>query len=401
MTGATGALSGLRVIDLTRILAGPSCTQILGDHGADVIKVEPPGGDEVRTWGPPFKDGEAAYFMGVNRNKRSLVLDLSKAQGAQVLLRLLDGADVMIENFKQGTLEKWGLGYAEVLRKRFPRLVHLRITGFGLDGPMGGFPGYDAIVQALCGMMSINGTEESGAVRMGAPMADLGSGLSAAYSIMMALYERERSGRGQSIEVALYDVGFSLLHPYSSNFFVSGKEPKRTGNGHPNIAPYTVYQTRTGNVFVGVGNERQFARLCQELGKPELAADPRFKTNSDRSANRDAINAELAALLADKDGGAFCEHLLACGVPAGAVQTIPQVAAHPHTRHRRMVVEKEGYRGAGVAVKLSRTPGSVRRRPPRLAEHSREVLREAGYSDAEIDSLARAGAVGVAQEAAE
>jgi crotonobetainyl-CoA:carnitine CoA-transferase CaiB-like acyl-CoA transferase len=401
MTERDGALAGFKVVDLTRVLAGPSCAQALGDHGAEIIKVEPPAGDETRGWGPPFDDGEAAYFIGVNRNKRSIGLDLSCPEGQEVLFRLLEDADLVIENFKTGTLEKWGVGYDEVLKERYPRLIHCRITGFGADGPLGGIPGYDAVAQALSGMMSINGTPDSGPVRVGMPMADLGSGLIALYAIMMAAYEREKSGQGQSVEVALYDAAFSLLHPYNINFFTSGKPPQRMGNQHPNIAPYDTFETTTCEVFLGVGNDRQFRRLCETLGKPKLADDPRFGSNAERSGNREALTGELDALFAATKGEEISMRLAEAGVPCGAVLEIPEVCEHPHTAHRNMVIEEDGYRGIGIPAKFSRTPGRMRRTPPHFAEHNHEVLHELGYSNAEIAGLVSAGVLVEPKKAAE
>ncbi len=390
---STGALSGLRIIDLTRVLGGPYCTQILGDHGADVIKVEPPSGDETRGWGPPFKDETASYFIGVNRNKRGIVLDLSRAQGRRVLLALLETANVLVENFKTGTMEKWGLGYEDTLKERFPRLVHCRISGFGADGPLGGAPGYDAVVQAMAGLMSINGEPDQQPLRVGTPVVDLGTGLYAACGILMALAERQRSGRGQFVEATLYDSALALLHPHSANWFLSGKTPQRTGNAHPNIAPYDSFQTGTKAIFVAVGNDRQFARVAAALGRPDLADDARFRSNRERSANRAALRAELEAALADVDGEAFAERLLEEGVPAGPVRDVPEALTHPHTRHREMVVERDGYRGTGTPIKLSRTPGSVRLLPPALGEASREVLAEAGFTGEEIERLIADGTV--------
>ena len=387
------ALTGLKVIDLTRVLGGPYCTQILSDHGAEVIKVEPPQGDETRDWGPPFKDGLAAYFSGVNRNKRSLALDLSRAEGRKVLHRLLDGADVLIENFKVGTLEKWGMGYEEVLKERYPGLIHCRITGFGADGPFGGLPGYDAVVQAWAGLISINGSEDSGPMRLGIPLVDLGTGLYAAIGILAAVAERARSGQGQFLDVTLFDSGFALMHPQAPNFFQSGNPPKLTGNAHPNISPYDLYDTRGRKLFIAAGNDRQFRRLCAELGKPELADDPRFAGNPDRVVNRPELTAELQALLGERDGEEVALSLIRAGVPAGAALTVPDVAAHPHTRHREMVVEKDGYTGTGIPVKMSRTPGRVQSRPPHFGEQSREVLAEFGFSGDEIDGLVADGVV--------
>jgi formyl-CoA transferase len=389
--GAPGALKGLKVIDLSRVLGGPYCTMTLADHGAEVIKIEPPQGDETRSWGPPFKDGTASYFIGVNRNKQGLALDLAKPEGRAVLLKLLERADVLIENFKPGAMEKWGLGYEATLMERFPRLIHCRVSGFGADGPLGSYPGYDAVVQAMAGMMSVNGTPESGATRLGVPIVDMASGLNAALGIMMAVFERERSGKGQFIDITLYDTAVGLLHPHAANWYLSGKTPGLIGNAHPNIAPYDKFQTGTGEVFFGIGNDRQFQRLCAELGKPELGKDPRYLTVPLRNQNRAALKAELEALLTNHDGKALCERLLAEGVPAGPVLDIAEVMTHPHTRHRRMAVERDGYRATGVPIKLSRTPGGIRRLPPKFGGDGRKVLAEAGYSETEIEALAQSG----------
>ncbi|MGE0719235.1 MAG: CaiB/BaiF CoA transferase family protein [Alphaproteobacteria bacterium] len=393
MNASPGALAGIKVVDLTRILSGPYGSQILADHGAEVIKVEPPAGDETRDWGPPFRDGTASYFVGVNRNKRSLALDLTKPEGREVLFRLLADADVLFENFKTGQLAKWGLDYETVLRPRFPRLIYAQISGFGPDGPLGGLPGYDAAVQASSGLMSINGSPETGPVRLGTPIVDLGTGLNAVLGICMALIERQRSGLGQHVDVSLYDVGVSLLHPQAANWFMSGEPPKLLGNSHPNICPYDQYRTKTRPIFLAVGNDGQFRRLCECLGVPDLTAEPRFRTNRDRVSNRDALNAILQELLLAHDGPALASTLLDLGVPVGPVQSIPEVMEDAHTRHRDMVVELEEYRGTGIPLKLSRTPGAVRSKPPAFAADGRAILKEHGLSDAEIDALTAAGIV--------
>lgn len=382
-----GALSGLKVIDLSRVLGGPFCTQILADHGADVIKVEPPQGDETREWGPPFQDGVSAYFSGINRNKRSLALDISKPQGREILLKLLENADILIENFKPGTMEKWGLGFEDILKQRFPRLIHCRVTGFGSDGPLGGFPGYDAMVQAWAGLVSVNGSPTGGPVRVGLPLVDLSTGMNCAIGILSALYERQRSGIGQFLEVTLYDTAVTLQHPHAPNWLMSGQIPKLNGNAHPNIVPYDNFSAKDRNVVIGAGNDAQFRKLCTTLGHSALGEDPRFKTNKDRNANRDALTAILTPLIAEQQAEELATRLMASGVPAGVVMDIPDVLQHPHTKHRDMVVDKDGYRGTGIPIKFSRTPGQVRTKPPQFGGANREILREYGWDDTEIDQF--------------
>jgi crotonobetainyl-CoA:carnitine CoA-transferase CaiB-like acyl-CoA transferase len=369
---AAGALDGIRVLDLTRVLGGPYCTQMLGDHGADVLKVEPPGGDETRGWGPPFHDGMASYYLGTNRNKRSIVVDMTSAEGRAQVTSLLTDADVLVENFKPGTMEKWGLGYAEVLSAKFPRLIHCCISGFGGSGPLGGLPGYDAAIQAAAGLMSINGDPSGPPTRIGVPIVDLVTGLNAMIGILLALHERQASGRGQSIDVSLYDCAVSVLHPYTANYLYSGKVPRQTGNAHPNISPYDSYATGTAPIFLAVGNDGQFRKLVSFLGKPQLADDRRFLKNSDRIASRDALKAELEALMADKDGLQLADDLMRAGVPCGPVRTIDQTLAHPHTKHRDMLVEIEDYRGIGSPLKLSRNKPRYRRKPPKLGQDNGE-----------------------------
>ena len=393
-----GALAGLKVIDLTRVLGGPYATQILADHGADVIKIEPPQGDEVRDWGPPFLDHEdggngerdAAYFLGVNRGKRGVALDLAKPEGRDVLLSLLEGADVLIENFKPGLMERWGLAYRD-LEPRFARLVHCRISGFGADGPLGGMPGYDAIVQGMAGMFSVNGERGSAGIRLGVPIVDMGTGLYSAVGVLMALLERERSGRGQFLDMTLHDCALALMHPHFANHRLSGAVPGPTGNGHPNIAPYDRFATATSDIYLGIGNDRAFARLCERLGADELPGDPRFRTNGDRVENRDALNAALGERLAPLDGGALAEELLALGLPCGPVLNAAEAVDHPHTRHRGMNVSDGGYEGTGTPIKMSRTPAVPAKAPPRFSQHARAVLREHGLSDEAIEKLAASG----------
>lgn len=386
-----GALAGVRVVDLSRVLAGPLCTQLLADHGADVVKIEPPQGDETRSFGPPFDAaGNAAYFGAVNRGKRGLCLDLSREEGRAVVWRLLASADVLVENFLPGTMERWGLGY-EALAARFPRLVYCSISGFGGDGPLGGLPGYDAVLQAICGVMSVNGSPESGATRVGVPIVDHLTGYVAASGILLALLERGRSGRGQRVEATLFDTGLSLLVPHAANFFLSGKAPTPMGSAHPNIAPYDKFAARDGEIFLGVANDGQFRKLCGHLGRPDLAAEPRFASNGARVVNRDALRNELERLLAGRATGALCEELMRIGVPAGPVNGVAEAVAQAHAMHRGTVLHDGERRGLRTPVRLSRSRDSSMRAAPLRNEHMAEVLAQAGYSAAEIQEFKQSG----------
>jgi crotonobetainyl-CoA:carnitine CoA-transferase CaiB-like acyl-CoA transferase len=390
---ATSALSGKLVIDLTRVLGGPFCTQILGDHGAEIVKVEPPKGDETRDWGPPFHEEDSAYYIGVNRNKRSIGLDLTQDSGRDVLLKLLENADILIENFKPGTMEKWGLGYAEVLNKRFPKLIHCRVSGFGSDGPMGGFPGYDAIIQAMAGWFSINGEKGSEPTRLGLAGVDMGTGLYSAIAILLAVAERERSGQGQYLDMTLYDCAVSLMHPHIPNYNYSGKIPGPTGNAHPNISPYDTFRTKTVDVFIGAGNDGAYAKMCLALDRPELIDDPRFTKNINRVEHRDELKVEIETSLMRIDGHEICETLAKAGLAIGPIHNTQQVVDHPHTHHRQMTIEKGWYKMTGTPIKMSRTPGSLKRLPPKYGEHSTELLTEFGFSSGQIQELIDQGVV--------
>lgn len=397
MTQNSGALAGVKVIDLSRVLAGPYATQILGDHGADIIKVEPPMGDETREWGPPFRDdkgarGPSAYYTNINRNKRGMALDLTKPEAREVVFKLLADADVLVENFKIGTMERWGMGF-DVLSARFPRLIHARVSGFGAEGPLGGMPGYDACVQTMVSLPNCNGSVESGPVKLGVPMVDMTTGMNLAIGILLALHERHRSGKGQFVEVALYDAGLSILHPHSGNWLMGGGVPKLLGNAHPNLTPYDLYPTATRPILLGVGNDAQFKKAMTVLGLAHAADDPRFKTMAERNANRPALTKLLTEAFAKLDGVKVAEALLKAGVPAGPLNTIAEVLTDPQTAAREMVVEKDGYRGIASPVKMSRSKSSTRMTPPDFGAENRAVLKEAGYGDAEIEVLVKAGAV--------
>jgi len=397
MTANLQCLTGLRVIDASRVLAGPYCAQILGDQGADVIKIESPDGDETRTFGPAVTEDGAAYFQALNRNKRGIVLDMSKPRARDVFWQLLAKADVLIENFKASTLRSWGIESPAAITARFPRLVHCRITGFGDDGPLGGVPGYDAAIQAVSGLMSINGEPEGQPLRMSIPVVDLTTAMQAAIAVLSALHERARSGLGQMCDLALYDSAISVALPHVPNYLWSGQEPVRAGNGHANIAPYDAFKTATCGIYIAVANDRQFAALCEVLGQPELARDPRFAGNVQRVAQYALLKAKISELLRTQDGHALADRLQSAGVPSAPILSIAQVAKAPQTLHRRMVIDEPGYHGSGFPIKFSRTPGTLRRLPPRPGEHTREVLAEAGLDARHIDALHADGSVGRGQ----
>jgi formyl-CoA transferase len=377
-----GALDGLKVIDLSRVLGGPYCAQMLADHGAEVIKVEPPQGDETRGWGPPFDaEGISAYFAGINRNKRTIALDLSKPEGRDVLLRLLADADVLIDNFKTGTMEKWGIGYVDTLAKKFPRLVHARVSGFGADGPLGGFPGYDAMVQASAGLVSVNGAPESGPVRIGVPVVDLSTGMNPV-GILMARTAPPRARASSSMPprqlIALHQPhALTTSWPAEARCSATATATRRYANTTGAATSWSAPATTSSSA--------SSARCCR------LGQTIRFKTNKDRLAHKPELEAGLRALTRDRDGEAFANELMQAGVPSGAVLEVPDVMEHPHTRHRNMIWEKDGYRNVGNPIKLSRTPPAVRSKPKKFGADTRAVLAERGFSAAEIDRLVASG----------
>ncbi|MBB1022223.1 CoA transferase [Dietzia sp. E1] len=389
----TGALTDIRVVDLSRVLAGPLCGQMLADHGADVVKVEPPDGDETRGWGPPFvREDHSAYFDGLNRNKRNVSIDLRSEDGQALLWRMLEGADVVIENFKAGTLERWGLA-DDVIADRFPRLIHCRITGYGVDGPLGGAPGYDAVLQALSGLMSVNGEPDGPAMRIGIPLVDIVTSLNAMNGILLALHARQTTGRGQLIDLALLDNAVSILHPHAGKWFASGVQPVRTGVAHPTICPYETFACVDGPFFIGAGNDRQFRSLAAALGAPDLADDPRFHTNADRLAHAEELRELLGDLVGSIGREDLADRLRAAGVPSGAVNQVGEALEMPQVLHREMVVEREGYRSVGIPVKMSGTPGSVRFGPRPRGADTDEVLAGFGIGPAEVARLRAAGVV--------
>ena len=383
----TGALTDLRVVDLSRVLAGPLCGQMLADHGADVIKVEPPAGDETRWWGPPFvKPGHSAYFDGLNRNKRNISVDLRTDEGQALLRRMLAEADVVIENFKAGTLDRWGLS-DEDLAVEFPRLIHCRITGYGVDGPLGGAPGYDAVLQALSGLMSINGEADGPAMRVGIPLVDIITSLNALSGILMAVHARATTGRGQLVDLALLDNAVSILHPHAGKWFATGETPQRTGVAHPTICPYETFTCADGPFFIGAGNDRQFRSLVTALDAGHLAEDPRYLTNAERLAHSAELRVELGAIVGAWERAALAEACRAAGVPAGAVNTVGEAMDLPQVLHREMVVERGVYRGVGIPIKFEHTPGSVRFGPRDQGADTDEILAELGITDEQAAGL--------------
>ena len=388
-----GALAGLRVLDLTRILAGPLCTMMLGDMGADVIKVEPPGtGDDTRTWGPPFADTESAYFLGVNRNKRSITLNMAVKPGQEILARLLGQCDVLVENFKVGTLEKWGFGN-DWLKAHAPRVIRCSITGYGSSGPKAGLPGYDFILQAESGLMSICGEPAGEPMKYGVAIVDICTGMLACNAILAALQARHDTGKGQHVEVSLFDTSLAMLANVASNYLISGKDARRFGNGHPNIVPYTAYRVRDGMIAVAVGNDGQFAKFAAMLGKPEWSTDARYARNPDRVAHRESLDAAISEALVKSDAKAWLEKLTSAGIPCGRINSVEQALNDPHAAEREMVRSASHptagpVRMLGIPLRFSDTPASVRRPPPTLGQHTDQVLQDAlGLSDARLAEL--------------
>jgi crotonobetainyl-CoA:carnitine CoA-transferase CaiB-like acyl-CoA transferase len=388
-----GPLVGLRVIDLSRVYAGPSATQILADQGADVVKIEPPAGDETRDWGARLPGDRSSYFDGLNRNKRVIALDLTREPAKALLLKMLEGADVLVHNFKLGTLVKWGLGYADVLSRRFPRLIQCTITGFGDSGPLAGMPGYDVVVQGFTGLASINGEAGSDGTKLGLPLIDHATGLSAVNAILMALYEREKSGLGQHVGVTLYNTGLAMTHPASAAWMVTGKIPRPTGNSEAWTAPYGAYPCRDGHLFTGAGNDRTFAKLCRALGAPEIADDPRFATNADRVANRAALDEALSGCTLRFEAEPLAMQLLAAGIAAGPFLNLEQALTHPQTAANRMYVDMPGYKGTGLPMRFLRTPGAIRLGPQPFAAQTDELLAEFGVDENERRALEASGAL--------
>ena len=404
-----GPLSHIKVLDLSRILAGPWAGQVLADLGADVIKVERPGaGDDTRSWGPPFlkdRDGaetkEAGYYLSVNRGKRSVTLSIDKPEGQRIVRALAARADIVLENYKVGTLARFGLGY-EDLKAVNPKLIYCSVTGFGQTGPRRDQAAYDFMIQAMGGMMSVTGERDDkpggGPQKVGIPIVDLMTGMYAAVAVLAALARREVSGAGEYIDIGMLDVQVATLANQAMNFLVSGKAPRRTGNAHPNIQPQDVFACRDGQIALAVGNDGQFAKLCEVLGQPALAQDERFAKNASRVRNLAVLHPLIAGLLKEQDRSHWVAALDAAGVPAGPINAIPEVFEDRQVKHRRMLVEVPHPLSGTVPqvaspMRFTAAPLVHDRAPPLLGEHSVEILREIGIGDAEIEQLRKSGVV--------
>jgi len=394
-----GPLAGVKVLDLTRVLAGPYCTMFLGDLGAEVVKIEQPKvGDDTRAWGPPFVGGESAYFLCINRNKKSVTLDLKSNQAVGLLRRLAEGADVLVENFRPGTMERLGLGERE-LRAVNPRLIYASLSGFGADGPMKDWPGYDLIIQAWGGLMSVTGMPDGEPTKVGVAIVDIVAGLMLGKAILAALFARERTGVGQKLETSLLEAEVACLINAGSNYLVGGVVPGRWGNAHPNIVPYQSFKSRDGYLVIGVASEGIWRRLCQAIGMPGLADDPRFARNPQRVEHRGELIDILTEIFLQRDTAAWMTLLIDAGVPCAPVQTIDQVFLAPQVIAREMVVQVPHptagtIRMAGLPVKFSGTPASIRLAPPLLGQHTAEVLRSwLRLDDSAIDDLKSKGVI--------
>ena len=401
-----GPLEGIRVLDLSRAMAGPYCTMMLGDLGADVIKVERPGsGDESRGWGPPFVGqsddkypGESAYFLSVNRNKRSITVNLKSSDGQEVIKRLVDSCDVFVENFRTGVLEKLGMGY-EDLKKLNPGLVYCSISGYGRTGPYAERPGYDVIIQAEGGMMSITGPVDGPPSRVGVPIVDINTGMVAATSILAALRARDQTNEGQLIDISLFDTQTALLTNVASNYLIGGTEPHRTGNAHPNLAPYEAFRAQDRWIVLGVANELQWKTFCAVIDRQDLREDPRFRTNGDRVTHKVELGEILGEVIALRPASDWLSALRDAGLPCGPINDVEAVFDHPQVQPRDLILEVEhpiagSIHLTGFPYKLTQTPAELRHPPPLLGEHTEEVLTHVlGYSNEEIERMHERGAI--------
>lgn len=400
MTGNNGLLDGVRVIDLTRVLAGPYATMILGDLGADVIKVEAPGrGDDTRHWGPPFTEsGQAGYFLSANRNKRSLTLNLKSESGMEVLKDLIREGDIVIDNFKAGTLERLGLSYQQMVEIK-PDIIYCTITGYGYSGPYKDKPGYDFMAQALGGLMSVTGPASGEPYRVGVAITDLMTGMFASNAVIAALYAKERTGKGQRIDTALLDTQVAMMSYVATNYLISGEEPNRYGNGHPNIVPYQSFKAKDEFFAIAAGNDGQWAKLCKGAGKPDWIEDERYATNAKRVENRDILVPLLEELFSTKTAAEWISLCEGIGIPAAPINSIGGVLEDPQVIARERIIQAEHPQGGSVpmiasAMNILTNPIEIRYAPPLLGEHNREILAEVlGYDDTKVKALEQDGLI--------
>ena len=391
-------LDGIRVIDLSRVVSGPLCTMNLADMGADVIKIEEPGrGDESRAFGPPFLGGESPYYLSVNRNKRSCTVNLKRDAGKAILWRLLDTADVVVQNFRPGAMARLGLDY-DAVAARHPRLIYCSISGFGDSGPDAVRPGYDLVVQGESGLMDLTGEADGPPTRIGTSIADLTAGVMAAQGITLALYARQTTGRGQHVKIAMLDAVASLLTYNAGNYFATGESPTRRGNDHPSVVPYQTLRAKDGWMNLAVANDSLWVRYCDAIERPDLRDDPRFATAPERVKYRETLVPIIVALTATRTVEQWVDLLGAAGVPCGRIRNVAEVCTNPQLTERGKVVDRPHPTAGivtmiGLPIELSDTPGRIRTAPPLLGEHTDDVLRDAGYTDDEIHTLRKDGAI--------
>jgi len=385
-------LESITVLDLSRALAGPYCTMMLADMGAEIIKIEMPGrGDDSRSWGPPFVEGESAYFMSVNRNKKSITLNLKSEKSKEIIEKLIKKADVVVENFRPGTMDKLGLSYENVAELN-PEIIYASISGFGQDGPYRLLPGFDQVIQGMGGLMSVTGEPGGPPIKVGVAVADIAGGMFAAYGIMIALFNRQRTGKGQMIDVSLLDSQVAWLTYRAGSFFASGKIPQPLGSGHPNIVPYQAFKANDTYVNIAVGNDQLWQKFCSAVGLEDIVENPKFATNAKRVENRNELVNIISNIVSSKNAQEWLDILTKAGVPCGPIYTLDEIFTDPQVLHRNMVKDLDHIKAGkikvtGVPVKLSATPGEILTAPPVLGQHTKEILLEIGYSDNDIEKF--------------
>lgn len=391
-------LENVTVLDLSRALAGPYCTLMLADMGADVIKIEQPGrGDDTRGWGPPFIKGESAYFLSVNRNKKSITLNLKESEGKEIFYKLATDSDVIVENFRPGTTEKLSIDYNNI-RERNKNIIYCSISGFGQDGPYRHRPGYDLILQGMGGLMTMTGEQEGGPVKVGVAITDIAAGMFGAYGIVLALLSREKTGKGQYVDISMLDCQISWLTYQAGAFFATGKSPQRLGSAHPTIVPYQAFKTQTGYINIAVGSEKLWKSFCEAIDHKSLAENPEYATNKDRVQNREILISLLQTIFSQKSTEEWLQILDDHGVPAGPIYTFHQIFSDPQVLHRDMLVKMNHptagtIKQTGIQVKLSETPGAIEQPPPLLSQHTYDILSSLGYSSQHIETLKENGII--------